>query len=203
MFNLQGSEIIVILILALVVLGPEKLPNAVRQFTKTYAELKKMSNGFQSELKSALDEPIREMRETANLVRDAVDPSKILDEAEAEQRLEHTRVMEEASPVTTPVPSTDWDAVPATAPGAALESPATSSAPPRLLLRLLRLLRLPTPGIPMAVAPPPPPPPPPPRRLRRHRPHLRSRHGFRTRSDPAPLRARLRDHRTARSSTAR
>ncbi len=56
MFNLQGSEIIVILLLALVVLGPEKLPEAVRKFTQTYSELKKMSSGFQSELKSALDE---------------------------------------------------------------------------------------------------------------------------------------------------
>jgi sec-independent protein translocase protein TatB len=86
-FNLQGSEIVVILLLALVVLGPEKLPDAVRKFTKTYSELKKMSTGFQSELKSALDEPMREMRETANLVRDAADPKKILAEAEAEQRL--------------------------------------------------------------------------------------------------------------------
>ena len=118
-----------ILILALVVLGPEKLPNAVRQFTKTYAELKKMSNGFQSELKSALDEPMREMRETANMVRDAADPTKILDEAEAEQRLEHTRVMEEASPVTTPVPSTHRDTV-RRGPGPPVESPATSSTVP-------------------------------------------------------------------------
>lgn len=87
MFNLQGSEIIVILLIALVVLGPEKLPEAVRKFTQTYAELKKMSTGFQSELKSALDEPMREMRETANLVRDAADPRKIMREAEAEQRV--------------------------------------------------------------------------------------------------------------------
>jgi sec-independent protein translocase protein TatB len=86
-FNLQGSEIIVILLIALVVLGPEKLPEAVRKFTQTYSELKKMSTGFQSELKSALDEPMREMRETANLVRDAADPRKIMTEAEAEQRL--------------------------------------------------------------------------------------------------------------------
>jgi len=86
-FNLQGSEIIVILLLALVVLGPEKLPDAVRKFTQTYSELKKMSTGFQSELKSALDEPMREMRETANLVRDAADPSKLMAEAEAEQRV--------------------------------------------------------------------------------------------------------------------
>jgi sec-independent protein translocase protein TatB len=86
-FNLQGSEIIVILLLALVVLGPEKLPDAIRKFSRTYAEFKKMSSGFQSELKSALDEPMREMRETANLVRDAADPHKIIAEAEAEQRL--------------------------------------------------------------------------------------------------------------------
>ncbi len=87
MFNLQGSEIIVILLLALVVLGPEKLPDAVRKFTQTYSELKKMSTGFQSELKSALDEPMRELRETANLVRDAADPKKLMAEAEAEQRV--------------------------------------------------------------------------------------------------------------------
>ena len=87
MFNLQGSEIIVILLLALVVIGPEKLPDAIRKFTQTYSELKKMSTGFQSELKSALDEPMREMRKTADLVRDAADPKKIMAEAEAEQRV--------------------------------------------------------------------------------------------------------------------
>lgn len=76
-----------ILLLALVVLGPDKLPDAIRKFTQTYSEFKKMSSGFQSELKSALDEPMREMRATANLMRDAVDPNKIVEEAEAEQRL--------------------------------------------------------------------------------------------------------------------
>lgn len=84
MFNLQGSEIIVILLLALVVLGPEKLPDAIRRFSRTYAELKKMGSGFQSELKSALDEPMREMRETADLVMNAADPQKLSEEAEAE-----------------------------------------------------------------------------------------------------------------------
>ncbi len=109
MFNLQGSEIIVILLLALVVLGPEKLPEAVRKFTQTYAELKKMSAGFQSELKSALDEPMREMRDTANLLRDAADPRKIIAEAEAEQR-----VLDDADVATTrlgdPTPANDWSA---------------------------------------------------------------------------------------------
>ena len=66
MFNLSGSEMVFLLLLALIILGPEKLPEAVRRFGKGYSEFKKMSMGFQSELKSALDEPMREMRETAD-----------------------------------------------------------------------------------------------------------------------------------------
>jgi sec-independent protein translocase protein TatB len=83
-FNLQGSEIIFILLIALVVLGPEKLPGAIRRATKTYAELRKMGDSFQSEFKSVLDEPLREMRETANLIKDQADPKKIAETAERE-----------------------------------------------------------------------------------------------------------------------
>ncbi len=72
MFNLTGSEMVFLLLLALIVLGPEKLPDAVRRFGKAYAEFKKMSTGFQSELKTALDEPMREMRETADAFKKAV-----------------------------------------------------------------------------------------------------------------------------------
>ena len=71
MFNFSGSEIVFLLLLALIVLGPEKLPEAVRKFGKTYGEFKKMTTGFQSELKSALDEPMREMRETADAFKKA------------------------------------------------------------------------------------------------------------------------------------
>jgi sec-independent protein translocase protein TatB len=72
MFNLSGSEMVFLLLIALIVLGPEKLPEAVRKFGKAYSEFKKMSSGFQSELKSALDEPMREMRETAEAFKQAV-----------------------------------------------------------------------------------------------------------------------------------
>lgn len=71
MFNLSGSEMVFLLLLALIVLGPEKLPEAVRKFGKAYGEFKKMTTGFQSELKSALDEPMREMRETAEAFKKA------------------------------------------------------------------------------------------------------------------------------------
>jgi len=72
-FNLSGSEIIVILLLALVVLGPEKLPDAIRRAGRTYSELKKMGNSFQAEMKSVLDEPMKEMRETADLLKKSMD----------------------------------------------------------------------------------------------------------------------------------
>jgi Tat protein translocase TatB subunit len=72
MFNLSGSELVFLLLLALIVLGPEKLPEAVRKFGRVYSELKKMSTGFQTELKTALDEPMREMRETADALKKAV-----------------------------------------------------------------------------------------------------------------------------------
>jgi sec-independent protein translocase protein TatB len=71
-FNLQGSEIIFLLLIALVVLGPEKLPDAIRKFGRAYAEFKKMANGFQGELKQALDEPMRELKDTADAMRNAV-----------------------------------------------------------------------------------------------------------------------------------
>jgi sec-independent protein translocase protein TatB len=70
-FNFSGSEIIFLLLVALIILGPEKLPDAVRSFGRTYSEFKKMTTGFQSELKQALDEPMREMRETADAIKQA------------------------------------------------------------------------------------------------------------------------------------
>lgn len=71
MFNLSGSETVALLLLALVVLGPERLPGAIRKFGKTYGELRKMATGFQSEVRAALDEPMRELRSTADAFREA------------------------------------------------------------------------------------------------------------------------------------
>ena len=85
MFNFSGSEIVFLLLLALIILGPEKLPEAIRKFGQTYAEFKKVTTGFQSELKQALDEPMREMRETADMFKQAAtfDVTSPLDEAAA------------------------------------------------------------------------------------------------------------------------
>jgi sec-independent protein translocase protein TatB len=99
-FNLQGSELIIILLLALVVLGPEKLPEAMRKLGQFYAELKKMSSGFQQEFRNATDEPMREIRETANALRDSVDFRK-LSTGEREEKPKSAE-MAAATPTVTP-----------------------------------------------------------------------------------------------------
>ena len=55
MFNIGGGELIVIMLIALVVLGPQRLPDAARQIGKTMGDLRRLSTGFQDEMRSALD----------------------------------------------------------------------------------------------------------------------------------------------------
>jgi sec-independent protein translocase protein TatB len=130
-FNLQGSEIIVILLIALVVLGPERLPDTVRRVMKTYNELRQMSHGFQSEIKAAFDEPMKEMRDTAKLVRDSVDPTSFVAEAEAEQRLRAETAPHAWSPPAGPAsaaPSSNGTGN-GTSPAAATSTPAPPPPP--------------------------------------------------------------------------
>ncbi len=58
MFNVGGGEFLVILLIALIVLGPQKLPEVARQVGGMMRELRKLSTGFQDELRSAMDDPV-------------------------------------------------------------------------------------------------------------------------------------------------
>jgi len=111
-FNLQGSELVIILLLALVVLGPEKLPEAMRKMGQFYAELKKMSQGFQQEFRNATDEPMREIRETATALRDSVDFRKLAT-GEREEKPK-SGDMAAVTPANTTVAPADPEAVPTT-----------------------------------------------------------------------------------------
>ena len=68
-FNITGGEIIIILLLALIVLGPDKLPEFVRWAGRAYGEIKKLTGSFGSEFRDAIESPMREMQETANIAR--------------------------------------------------------------------------------------------------------------------------------------
>ena len=69
MFNMTGSEVMFLLIIGLVVLGPEKLPDAIRRVGRLYAELKRMSSGVQTDFRKVMEEPLKEMMNTTNTVK--------------------------------------------------------------------------------------------------------------------------------------
>lgn len=57
MLDLSPEKILVLGILALVVLGPTRLPGAARTFGRIIGQLKSMSASFQSEVREAVREP--------------------------------------------------------------------------------------------------------------------------------------------------
>ena len=56
MINMPGGpELLVIFLVALVVIGPQQLPKAMRTFGNVMAEVRKVSESFQSEMRNAMD----------------------------------------------------------------------------------------------------------------------------------------------------
>ena len=68
-FNLGGGEIVFLLVAGLVVLGPERLPSVLRTVGKTYGDLRRMARGFEQEMKSGFEEPLREIKQTADGIK--------------------------------------------------------------------------------------------------------------------------------------
>jgi sec-independent protein translocase protein TatB len=132
-FNIQGSEMIFLLLVALIILGPEKLPDAIRKFGRAYAEFKKMANGFQGELREALEEPMRELKDTADMMRNAVNFDEAPNPVAADEpaappppvKREQGLNFGSANPRRT---STDLDAIAAAADGAVADA-AVKGAP--------------------------------------------------------------------------
>jgi Tat protein translocase TatB subunit len=83
MFNIGGGELIVILLIALIVLGPQRLPNAARQLGKAMSDLRRLSTGFQTEMKQALETADDPTRVAARRHVLASEPVPVADEAVA------------------------------------------------------------------------------------------------------------------------
>ncbi len=60
MGNIGAAEVLVIFVVALIVLGPNKLPDAARQVGKAVTEIRRVSSGFQRELRDAMEDPFAE-----------------------------------------------------------------------------------------------------------------------------------------------
>ena len=127
MFNIGGGELIVILLIALIVLGPQRLPDAARQLGKAMGDLRRLSTGFQDEMKQALetaDDPTRIAPRRNVLGRDEAAPAGD-DDPEAVGAAAPQDPAPEAAPPEPPAPT---DAV---ADSIAAVS-AQPSAPPKL-----------------------------------------------------------------------
>ncbi|HLU31218.1 MAG TPA: twin-arginine translocase TatA/TatE family subunit [Acidimicrobiia bacterium] len=87
---LQGSEIIIILLVALIVLGPQRLPQVARKLGRWSAELREAARELRSgleaevgdltEMRAEIEKPISEIR------RDLRDLDRDIDQAGADVR---------------------------------------------------------------------------------------------------------------------
>lgn len=54
MLNLGPSELLLVMVVALLVLGPSRLPDAARQVGRALGEFRRVTSGFQSEVRDAM-----------------------------------------------------------------------------------------------------------------------------------------------------
>ena len=57
MGNIGSGEVLVVLVLGLLILGPERLPDFARKIGSFLKQAKRMSRSFQEELRSAVEDP--------------------------------------------------------------------------------------------------------------------------------------------------
>jgi sec-independent protein translocase protein TatB len=93
MFNIGGGELLVIVLIALIVLGPQRLPDAMRTVGRVVGEVRRISSGFQQEL------------------RDAFEDSEIADEASAPRRREAVPLAAAVAEATPDIEDEDTDDV--------------------------------------------------------------------------------------------
>jgi sec-independent protein translocase protein TatB len=104
-FNVGGQEFLVILLLALLVLGPERLPGAIRTVGRIVGELRRISGGFQTELRDALAEPLASVQEIRSSVQDVA--NNFQQAVNQAARIDQTPETAAVEPVTPPVRPAD------------------------------------------------------------------------------------------------
>jgi len=74
-FNVGGGEVFVILLVVLIVLGPDKLPEAAHKIGNIVGEVRRMSSGFQNEMRAAIEDAARTEPAKPNLEPVADEPT--------------------------------------------------------------------------------------------------------------------------------
>jgi Sec-independent protein translocase protein TatA len=114
MFNVTGGELIIILAVALVVLGPERIPEVARSAGRMINKIKTMTEGFSSGVSDVMDDPA--MKPFKELTELAANPRQKLAEyaleAEAEERAKKEAARQAADePVATELDEPEPDPV--------------------------------------------------------------------------------------------
>ena len=155
MFDLAWSEIALIGVVALVVIGPKDLPEAIRGLARGVQKLRRMAGEFQNQAdelvrEANLDEVRNSINDIRNFnIRDTLEKHVDKDGTIRKTFTEDPLKADYGSTATTPAAPVDTAAEPAPPPPAApaFIPPAFVPTPP-----------VPTPPV-VAAAPPPPPPP--------------------------------------------
>ena len=58
MFNIGAGELLVILVIALIAIGPQKLPGFARQIGRGLGKIRRLISSFQQEIQAAADLPV-------------------------------------------------------------------------------------------------------------------------------------------------
>ncbi len=80
LFGINGSELLVLAILAVVILGPEKLPEYAAQLARLVKELRRMATGAKEKLRDEVGDDIVDL-DWKKLDPRQYDPRKIIKEA--------------------------------------------------------------------------------------------------------------------------
>ena len=86
MFGINGSEFIVLLVVAAVVLGPERLPHYAQQLARLVRELRRMAQGASEQMRSEMGPEFDEI-DWRKLDPRQYDPRRIVREALADSDL--------------------------------------------------------------------------------------------------------------------
>ena len=130
MFDIGWSEILVIAVVAIVVVGPKELPRMLRSFGKTMGSVRRMSNDFKRQFDEALREAEREagLEDTKKQLQAATKPlSDIRQDFDATMR-QSTASAPKPSPAPEKPAAAAHEAEPVKT-GAAAPTPAPTPAP--------------------------------------------------------------------------
>ncbi len=133
-FGFGYTEMFVVAVVAIIVIGPKDLPRVLRAFGKTLAKMRGMAREFQGHLDSAMKEAgIDEVKKEFDNIKNStniIEPVKktVADESK-KQEDEFKKLFGEVPPADAPKPAAEAAAPPAASPAPSTAAASTPAAP--------------------------------------------------------------------------